>query len=344
MAIIVRKLDGTDDYRAIARLRYDVYVSELGIRPRDANDAEKTIVDEFNSAATILGAFDGERAVATGRMLQLNNLPKNSFWRAFYDTELAPFPEEKQVIYSRLMVTTDFRGTDVILRLLAESYNQSRALGTELMYMHCAPSLVALYEVIGCRRYKKGEIDPDVGFRLPMALVLGDIDHLVRVRSPLAPAAMKFPASPSAAEWFRDRFPEYSQPASVRMMSEEEFAEALSRYLDSPNKPLFAGLGPEQIREFIQSSVLIDVGAGDQIMRKGDVGTEMYLVLEGAVEISTSPNGSRRLLRTLGDGQFFGEGGFLLRQPRSADATAIMPTKILSISAQSFSKISEDEA
>lgn len=339
MAVVIRQVQTEEDHQAIARLRYDVYVEEMGKQPHDADHDNKTIIDDLDRFAVIMGAFDDGKAVATGRILPLTYLPADSFWREFYDTKAVPIEESKQVIYSKLIVRSDYRGTMVISQILVASYEHFRQLGTEFMYMHCAPNLVPIYEIIGCRRYKKGEIDPDVGFRLPMALVLGDVEHFQRVRSPLLASSKKFEASPVTAEWFQNAFPQYSHPASVRMMSEDEFLKTLSKHVNHESSPLFDGLAPQEILMLIRASSVVDVACGDTILRKGDVGSEMYLILDGAVEISTKPNGTRRLLHTLGYGQFFGEGSFLLDQTRNADASAIAPTKLLSISADNFEKI-----
>jgi hypothetical protein len=198
---------------------------------------------------------------------------------------------------------------------------------------------VSLYELVGCRRFKKGEIDPDAGFRLPMVQVLGDLDYFSRVRSPLLRSARKFPPSPGLAAWFESAFPQYSHPASVRLMSEEDFLKAMSAHVNHADSPLFEGLSQQDVQQLSRGSALVDADAGDPILRCGDVGSEMYVILDGAVEISVGANGGRRVLATLGYGQFFGEGGFLLQQARSADAMAIAPTRLLSVSADNFQKI-----
>ena len=53
-------------------------------------------------------------------------------------------------------------------------------------------------------------------------------------------------------------------------------------------------------------------------------------MLEGAVEISRQMPRGRRVLTTLGAGQIFGEGAFLLGTPRSADVTALAECHLLS--------------
>lgn len=339
MGIEVRAVTSEVDRRAVARLRYEIYVEELGKSLLYADDAAKTLSDDLDAASTIYAAFDDGVPVATGRVVPVQSLPADSTWRRFYGIEQFPIPLEQQVIYSKLMVKASHRGTMAIPQILVTAYEQCRSGGTEIGFLHCAPSLVPIYEVVGCRRYKKGEIDPEVGFRLPMVQLLGDVEHFARVKSPLLTSVRKFPANLDLAKWFKDALPQYSEPASVRVMNEDEFMKTLSKHVNHESSSLFDGLHGEDIQLLIRASSIMDVAPGDPILRKGDVGSEMYLILDGAVEISIKPNGTRRVLHTLGYGQVFGEASFLLQQARSADAGAIAPTKLLSIGAENFSKI-----
>ena len=85
-----------------------------------------------------------------------------------------------------------------------------------------------------------------------------------------------------------------------------------------------------------------DVKDGETILRKGDSGTEMYLIIDGAVEVTESPRGQRRVLTTLGAGQLFGEAAFLMRTPRTADVTAITDTQLVVLDVEGFARLSED--
>jgi hypothetical protein len=339
LPVEIRQVTYDDDYQAVARLRYDIYVEEMGKRPAGTDDHCRTLTDSMDAHSVIYAAFDGGRAVATGRITPAECLPEGSYWRRFYEFHRFPGAQSKQVIYSRLMVRPDYRGSMVMPGILVEAYERFRSEGKEFGFLHCAPSLVSLYEMVGCRRYKKGEIDPDAGFRIPMVQVLGDVEYFSRVRAPILRSVRKFPPSPDVAAWFGSAFPQYSQPASIRLMGEEDFLKTMSAHINHPDSPLFEGLSQAQVQQLSRGSALINADAGDPILRCGDVGSEMYLILDGAVEISVGADAGRRVLSTLGYGQFFGEGGFLLRQARSADAHAIAATHLLSISAENFQKI-----
>ena len=69
---------------------------------------------------------------------------------------------------------------------------------------------------------------------------------------------------------------------------------------------------------------------GDVIFRENEPGMEMYVIIEGQVEIrkATGPSSSKTLT-TLQKGDMFGEMAVIEKMPRSATAVAIAPTRIL---------------
>jgi signal transduction histidine kinase len=68
---------------------------------------------------------------------------------------------------------------------------------------------------------------------------------------------------------------------------------------------------------------------GQQIFKEGDSGDGIYVVKEGAVEISVAMNQNvRRVFAKLGPGELFGEMAVLELKPRSATATARENTQV----------------
>jgi CRP-like cAMP-binding protein len=67
----------------------------------------------------------------------------------------------------------------------------------------------------------------------------------------------------------------------------------------------------------------------------------MYLLLDGAVEVTESPRGQRRVLTTLGAGQLFGEAAFLMQTPRTADVTAIADSQLVVLDVEGFARLGE---
>ena len=61
---------------------------------------------------------------------------------------------------------------------------------------------------------------------------------------------------------------------------------------------------------------------GDVIFEEGSTGRELYVVLDGAVEIAKVNAGSKTVIITLGKGEFFGEMAVIDGSARSATAIA----------------------
>jgi CRP/FNR family transcriptional regulator, cyclic AMP receptor protein len=69
---------------------------------------------------------------------------------------------------------------------------------------------------------------------------------------------------------------------------------------------------------------------GDVIFREGEPGKEMFILVDGRVEITKSTSGSAaKTLITLQRGDIFGEMAVIDKKARAATATAIGPTKVL---------------
>ena len=82
-------------------------------------------------------------------------------------------------------------------------------------------------------------------------------------------------------------------------------------------------LSPMEINFLATLSKEKRVAPGDHIFHQGDVGNEMYIVLEGRVMISRMVVGSgEEALAFLDRGDYFGEMALIDQEPRSADAKA----------------------
>lgn len=80
----------------------------------------------------------------------------------------------------------------------------------------------------------------------------------------------------------------------------------------------------------------LEFGRGRFIFHEGDLGTEMFIIQKGQVEIlQESPSGSRQLA-VLEKGDFFGEMSILEDLPRSAAARALSDVKVIMIDGSTF--------
>ena len=72
---------------------------------------------------------------------------------------------------------------------------------------------------------------------------------------------------------------------------------------------------------------------------QGDLGTEMYIVNEGTIEILRETAGKPHVLAVLEKGDFFGEMAILEDLPRAASARAVTPAKVLMINGSTFDQM-----
>jgi CRP-like cAMP-binding protein len=78
---------------------------------------------------------------------------------------------------------------------------------------------------------------------------------------------------------------------------------------------------------------------GDVIFHEGDLGTEMYIVHEGQVEILRLAGEGSQRLALLEKGDFFGEMAVLDDLPRSATAVAVSDAQLVEINGSTFDEM-----
>ena len=104
-------------------------------------------------------------------------------------------------------------------------------------------------------------------------------------------------------------------------MSDEEKAVALEHV------PLFAGISVESMARLSAATGEQDFAAGQFIVRQGQIGTGLYIVVDGSVRVL---RGSEELA-DLGPGDFFGELSVIDQQPRNASVQAVTDTRCLGL-------------
>ncbi len=89
------------------------------------------------------------------------------------------------------------------------------------------------------------------------------------------------------------------------------------------NVPLFSGLAPEDLDRVAAVAVERWFGPGETLVREGDVGDELFVILEGRVVVTRlEPDGSERFIRIYEAGDHIGELAVLREGVRAATVTA----------------------
>ncbi len=80
-----------------------------------------------------------------------------------------------------------------------------------------------------------------------------------------------------------------------------------------------------------------EFGVNDVIFEEGSTGRELFVVLDGQVEIAKVSGASKTVIVTLGKGEFFGEMAVIDGSSRSATAIAAAPhTRVMRINHARF--------
>ena len=76
----------------------------------------------------------------------------------------------------------------------------------------------------------------------------------------------------------------------------------------------------------------LEAAPGEEIIRQGDLGTSMFIIIEGRVRV----HADSRDIAELGPREVFGELAALDPQPRAASVEAIEPTQFFKLSRRPF--------
>ena len=68
--------------------------------------------------------------------------------------------------------------------------------GARLCFATCAPALLRMFRRVGFREYLAPIVDPYLGLRHRILLVMDDLAHLERVHSPFLPTALQLRVVP----------------------------------------------------------------------------------------------------------------------------------------------------
>jgi CRP/FNR family transcriptional regulator len=101
--------------------------------------------------------------------------------------------------------------------------------------------------------------------------------------------------------------------------------------------PLFANMTDDQLQSLAGAMGRRSYDRGQVILRQGDEGHSLFVVISGRVRIYTlSPEGYELSVWICDEGAFFGEMALLTGEPRSASAEAMQSTEVLVLQRQAF--------
>ena len=92
----------------------------------------------------------------------------------------------------------------------------------------------------------------------------------------------------------------------------------------------------------VTSPFVVEFVSGDWIFEEGDLGTEMYMVQSGKVEVVQRIRGEEKRLAVLEKGDFFGEMAILEGLPRGASVRALEAARVIEVNGSTFGQMLVD--
>jgi len=323
-----------DEKRAVFRFRYDIYVEEMGRYRATADHEQRMLIEPCDAHSRIFYASEGGEVVATGRLTWGGDAPLPP--RMIEQYGLAPFLAELPAaaigVGERAMVVPRLRGSDLFLRLVGALLRFANEQRIQLIFGDCEPHLLNLYLGLGYRTYSKKNVNSaEAGYLVPIVYVPEDIAYLRYLNSPLLEYLRDFGAEAQVPACVT-RIAEHSAVTSRRLTGSAaywgEVHGALSE-LEGKRISALDGLTEDEAARCLEKSTIIECGAGDRLLKKGGVARNLFIILEGTLEVRDGETP----LAVLGPGDVFGEMAFLLERPRSRDVYAATDgVRVLSLS------------
>lgn len=183
---------------AVERLRYDVYVRELGYDQPYADHRAHTLPEPLDATSVVFGAFNSTgAAVATLRVTHAVNA-EEEYGDLFGWNSLPPSSRREHAMASKLIVVPELRGGSLALRIIRTAAEHLMSEGIRFCHLETYDHLVPLYSRLGFltlgRRWHApyGEVSH-------LRIDFTDIELSRALRSPLLPVIERARAASSEA-------------------------------------------------------------------------------------------------------------------------------------------------
>jgi small-conductance mechanosensitive channel len=189
-----------------------------------------------------------------------------------------------------------------------------------------------LRPVVRVRNFGDNGIDWEVKYWLEDYTKHNDTDALVRERIWYVFRREKIEfAFPMRLIQTHEKIPEVALEEKVNMR-----AERLSRV------SIFAPLSDDELEQLAGASKGRIYAPGEAIVRKGQEGTSMFVILHGSVKVQIPESTYQKTVGKLVEDDFFGEMSLLTGEPRSASVIAEEETEVLRIEKEAMKPIFEN--
>jgi ribosomal protein S18 acetylase RimI-like enzyme len=142
-------VEQTSDLEQIYRLRYAVYIAELGNQHPLADHTRQTLRDRLDDASpVIVGVFADGCVVGTLRINRIMDCPRDAL--AYHQIPEALFAEgDRHLVVTMLIVAPEHRSSPAIFHLCRKATQFYLESGASSFRLYAEPHNLALYERMG---------------------------------------------------------------------------------------------------------------------------------------------------------------------------------------------------
>ena len=223
--VCVRPAISAEEKQSAYRIRYEVYVEELGEFRFSANREQRLLTDATDDTARHYYVTVGDQVVGALRYHLEQDEVLSTEEDAIYNLpKFRNVVGDQIAILSRFNVHKDYRYSHVPAELLQNTLPFDD--GVELIFCTCMPHLLNLYFKLGFRSCGPLYNDAVASVITPLVLIRGDIEHFRQIGSPLADRIQPSARSVAVARKVRALL----APPSARQVTEERWEEVETKY------------------------------------------------------------------------------------------------------------------
>ncbi len=336
----IRIATQTWEKHEIYRLRYEVYVQEMGKPLESAGNNEGLLYDVLDNSSILLYAQTGNNIVATIRVTiaAAENYPAD-LAEVFCMNKIqllhTNWGNQHFGLGTKLAVKPEYRNSPTLYLIISEAYRLLREYKVQLCFTGCNPYLVPLYERMGFRKFAKNFTDPGYGLLVSLVMVVEDINHFRAIKSPLYRHARRYCNDLTIPQQFLQAFPETAKHINTQLASRESlWAYVQEKLLVSPYViPPFINLDSESIMTILASGALFHCASGDCILYPNSLSNDIYILISGTLQ-ATSPAGTRILL----PGDHFGSPILSAQVRQTETVTALTESEVFVLPGQALAR------
>lgn len=333
--VAVRIAETQAERDAIFAFRYGVYGQEFGLRVRGHDDARGHVHDSEDDEryTTLLYTTDDDQQVTgTARIRQWGpgEIPESD-WHAFSMERFGGIERLRTAELGRLMAARSQRGQmDVVsmgcatYQLLADEFE------TDIAFASCHPGLLKHYRLLGWRTYAGRMLPIAGGVAVPLVIFPSDHAYFGMVGAFVGAFVESFFGDGRRPPLDLTPWADIlgAERAPVQFDADVVLDRITGLRGAANGRSILNSLSEQTIATLSTHGFLMDLAAGQLLTEQGIKQQDLFVVIEGALEVH---DGDRRL-RTIGPGEVIGEIGFFgTSGRRSASVTAVTDGQVLAL-------------